>query len=239
MTVGAALDMLRAEAPLHPIPDEDLRGQMSRFGIATQGAVLGLRVPQIRAVARRIGRDQVLAEALWETGVHEARHLAGMVGDPGKISAETMDRWVSDFDSWDVCDGCASNLFDRTPHAWAKIREWAADDREFVRRAAFAMIAVACVHDKSAPDSLFLDALPLLEQYAYDNRNFVRKAVNWALRNIGKRNPALRKAAIECAVRIREQNLPSARWIAADALREFRKLPIEKKRFGRELCTGI
>lgn len=133
-----------------------------------------------------------------------------------------MDKWTRDLDNWAVCDACSCDLFDRTPHVWQKIPKWAADKREFVRRAGFATLAAAAVHDKGAPDARFLDGLALVEKYAFDDRNFVRKAVNWALRNIGKRSERLLPAAIACAERVRAQGSRSARWIAADALREFR-----------------
>ncbi|HWE53819.1 MAG TPA: DNA alkylation repair protein [Bryobacteraceae bacterium] len=195
---------------------------MARFGIQPVKG-LGLSVPQIRAIARRAGKNQRLAEQLWTTGIHEARILASMVADPELITRATMNRWTRDFASWDVCDSCCYDLFGRTPHAWAMIPKWAGHNREFVRRAAFATIAGIAVHDKQAGDRVFLDALPLVEKYAFDDRNFVRKGVNWALRNIGKRNPDLGKAAIACAERVRAQNSKAARWIAADALRELRR----------------
>jgi 3-methyladenine DNA glycosylase AlkD len=179
-------------------------------------------VPRIRKIARAIGRDQPLAEQLWDSGVPGSRVLASFVGDPKVITRATMDRWADGFDSWWICDACCYDLFDRTPWAWPKIRKWAKDEREFVRRAAFATIAAIAKHDKEAPDEVFLDALPLIEAYAFDGRNFVRKGVNWALRNIGKRNASLRPAAIACAERIRAQGTKSARWIAADALRELK-----------------
>jgi len=182
----------------------------------------GLNTPQIRAIAKRLGRDQALAEELWATGNRTARVLASFVGEPNRISRATMDAWAADFDTWWICDACSYDLFDRTPHAWAKIRKWAKDEREFVRRAAFAMIAAITIHDKTAPDEVFLNALPLIEKYAFDGRNFVRKGVNWALRNIGKRNARLRAAALECAERVRAQGTTSARWIAADAIRELK-----------------
>lgn len=194
---------------------------MKRFGIQPK-RTLGLNVPQMRAIAKRVGRDQALAEALWETGIHDARIVASLVGDPARITRSVMDRWVRDFESWDVCDACCCNLFDQSPHAWTQIRKWAPKKGEFVRRAAFATIAALAVHDKEAEKQVFLDALPLVEMYAFDDRNFVKKGVNWALRNIGKRNPALRVAAMECAERVRSQGTPSARWIAVDALRELR-----------------
>lgn len=203
---------------------------MARFGIDTTAA-LGLSVPQVRAIARRVGRSQALAEELWASGVHEARWLASLVADPQAITRSTMDRWVRDFNSWDVCDACCCDLFDRTPHAWAKIPKWAADKREYVRRAGFATLAAIAAHDKTAPDQLFLDAFALIERYAFDDRNFVRKAVNWALRNIGKRNARLLPAAIACAERVRAQGSKPARWIAADALRELRP-KLEMLKFG-------
>lgn len=181
-----------------------------------------LNTPQLRAIAKRLGRDQTLAEQLWATGNRPARVLASFVAEPNRISRATMDAWVADLDSWGLCDACSCDLFDRTPYAWAKIRKWAKDDREFVRRAAFAMIAAITIHDKHAPDEVFLNALPLIEKYAFDGRNFVRKGVNWALRNIGKRNANLRAAALECAERVRAQGTTSARWIAADAIRELK-----------------
>jgi 3-methyladenine DNA glycosylase AlkD len=197
----------------------DLEG-MARFGIDTTRAI-GVHVPQIRVIARRVGHDQLLAEQLWDTAIHEARILASLIGDPRVITRSTMDRWTGDFNSWDLCDACCCNLFDRTPFAWRKIAKWAPAKREFVRRAAFSTLAGLAVHDKQAADRLFLDALPLIERFAFDDRNFVRKAVNWALRNIGKRNARLLPAAVACAERIRAQNTRAARWIAADALREL------------------
>lgn len=199
---------------------------MQRFGIRPEG-LIGLSVPQIRAMARSIlretGPNQPLAEALWKTGVHDARILASVVGDPAAITRRVMNQWTGEFASWDVCDACCCNLFDRSPHAWSQIVKWARSKNEFTRRAAFATMAAIAVHDKQVSDAVFIDALSLIEKYAFDNRNFVRKGVNWALRNIGKRNAALRREAIRCAERIREQDTSSARWIAADALRELRQ----------------
>jgi len=180
-------------------------------------------VPEIRKVARLAGRNQPLAEQLWTSGVSGARVLAAMVGDPQLIKRSTMDRWTRDFDSWWVCDACCYDLFDRSPHAWEMIAKWATRKAEYERRAAFATIAAIAMHDKKADDQIFLDALPLIEKYAFDDRNFVRKGVNWALRGIGKRNPALGVAAIACAERIKAQNTRAARWIAADALRELKR----------------
>jgi 3-methyladenine DNA glycosylase AlkD len=213
----AILDEMRS------LGDPNASQEMARFGIHANN-VIGLSVPQIRAIARRVGPDQELAGQLWATGIHDARILASLVGDPRKITRTTMDRWTGDFASWDICDACCCNLFDRTPYRWQKVRKWARNEGEFVRRAAFATLAGLAVHDKAAEDRLFLDALPLIEKYAFDDRNFVRKGVNWALRNIGKRNATLRPPAIACAQRIRAQGTRAARWIAADALRELSKL---------------
>lgn len=194
---------------------------MKRFGIQAERAI-GLSVPQLRMIARGFGRDQALAEALWETDIHEARILASLVGDPDAITRATMDRWARAFLSWDVCDACCCNLFDKSPHAWWQIRKWATRRGEFVRRAAFSTIAALAVHDKTADDRVFLDALPLIEKYAFDDRNFVKKAVNWALRNIGKRSDELLPEAIACAERVKRQGTRPARWIASDALRELK-----------------
>ncbi len=219
----------RVLAEMRGVADkESLRAKiagMRRFGIEPERPI-GLTTPQLRALAREIkrsaGPDQPLAEALWKTGFHEARILATLIGDPRVMTRAAMEAWVRDFSSWDVCDACCCNLFDRSSHAWSQIAKWAPRQGEFVRRAAFAMIAAIAVHDKSAPDAVFLDALALIEKYSFDDRNFVRKAVNWALRNIGKRNSKLRQEAIACAERVRAQGTRAARWIAADALRELK-----------------
>ena len=195
------------------------RAGMARVGIEPAGELIGLSVPQIRLIARRTSRSQQVAEQLWDTGIHDARILASLVADPGTITPETMTLWAQQADSWDICDACCCNLFDRTPHAWRLIRQWAPDDREFVRRAAFATVAAIAVHDKKAPDTVFLGALRLIEKFAFDDRNFARKGINWALRSIGKRNPTLRTAAIACAERVCAQNTKASRWIGSDVQR--------------------
>ncbi|HLA19352.1 MAG TPA: DNA alkylation repair protein [Dehalococcoidia bacterium] len=215
MTPGDVLDRLRALA------DPEAREGMARFGIETRQA-LGISIPTLRALGREVGRDHDLAGELWTSGVHEARVLAALVDDPRLVTEEQMERWVVQIDSWDVCDGVCSTLFDRTPFAYVKAAEWSARGEEFVKRAGFVLMAALAVHDKKAPDQRFLEMLPLIEREAYDDRNFVRKAVNWALRGIGKRNRNLNRAAIEAGERIRAQGSRAARWIAADALRELR-----------------
>ncbi len=193
---------------------------MAQFGINTEFA-LGLRVPQIRAFSKEIGCDHDLALALWRTGLHEARILAPMVIDRARVNDALMEAWVADFASWDVCDQCCMNLFRRLPGVWTKVEAWAAREEEFVRRAAFALIATLAVHQKSEPDTRFIGLLTLIEAYSDDDRNFVKKAVNWALRQIGKRNRALNVAAIAAAKRLLDRDTKAARWIANDALREL------------------
>jgi 3-methyladenine DNA glycosylase AlkD len=199
-------------------PDQ-LQG-MARFGISGKGR-LGASIPALRSLAKSIGKDQGLADRLWMTGIPDAMILAAFIGEPEKLTSGQMDRWVRTIDSWDVCDQVCSNLFDRTPLAWKKIRRWSLRKEEFVKRAGYVLIASLAVHDRKAPDSTFRDLLPLIRRGATDERNFVRKAVNWALRHIGKRNLSLRKAAIREAEAIRRLPSPAARWIASDALREL------------------
>ncbi|MFZ2306712.1 MAG: DNA alkylation repair protein [Rhodoferax sp.] len=205
---------------LHQAARPDQLAGMARFGIVGEGR-LGLSVPAMRGIARTLGRDHALAQALWDTGIPDARIVASMVAEPALLTARQMDQWVKGFAAWDVCDQTCLNAFARSPLAWRKVHLWATRQDEFVRRAAFALLATLAVHDKAASDAPFLEALALVETAADDGRNFVKKAVNWALRNIGKRNQNLHAAAIACAQRIRLQGSPSARWIAADALREL------------------
>jgi 3-methyladenine DNA glycosylase AlkD len=193
---------------------------MARFGITGESR-LGLSVPAMRGIARTLGRDHVLAQALWDTGIPDARIVASMVADPAPLTSRQMDAWVKGFATWDVCDQTCLNAFCKSPLAWSKVQAWATRKDEFVRRAAYALLATLAVHDKKASDAAFITALSLVEAAADDERNFVKKAVNWALRNIGKRNGVLRVAAIASAQRIRQQGTKSARWIAADALREL------------------
>ena len=210
----AALELLHGAAR-----PAELAG-LARFGIGIERR-LGLSVPAMRRIARTLGRDHELALALWETGIPDARIVAGMVADPAQLASRQMDRWARDLDSWDVCDQLCGSAFLASPHAWKKVDAWAVRQQEFVRRAAFALLATLAVHDRESGDGRFIEALARVEAAADDDRNFVRKAVNWALRNIGKRNAVLNAAAIECARRIRQRGTRAARWIAADALREL------------------
>ncbi len=201
---------------------------MARFGINTENA-LGVSIPQIRSIAKDVGKDHSLAQELWHSGIHEARILACMVEDPDQLTQDQMESWVKEFDSWDLCDQCCMNLFDRSPYAYQKALEWSGRKEEFVKRAGFALMASLAIHDKRANDGEFEQFLPLIKRESIDERNFVRKAVNWGLRQIGKRNAALNAKAIATAEAIRKVDSPSARWIAADALRELKSERVQTR----------
>lgn len=197
---------------------------MARFGIRP-ARPLGISITTLRPLARKLGRDHALSEELWASGWHEARILAAFVEEPARVTRRLMDARAAAFDSWDVCDQWCLSVFRRTPHAWAKARQWAGRRAEFVKRAGFSLFATLAVHDHTADEPAFLAALELVEREAGDERNYVKKSVNWALRQIGKRDARLRRAAITTAVRIAKQDSRAARWIAADALRELRGQP--------------
>ncbi len=194
-----------------------------------QALLSGSPFPQLRDLAKKVGTDHELAQKLWKTGIHEARILASMIDDPTKVSDAQMEEWAADFDSWDVVDGCCGNLFDKTRFANRKANEWSARKEEFVKRAGFVLMAEQAVHNKEAPNKTFLDFLPLIIREASDERNFVKKAVNWALRQIGKRNIALNGAAIKTCAKIRDLDSGSARWVATDTLRELTSSSVRKK----------
>lgn len=206
---------------------------MARFGIQAK-IVYGVAKPKMDVLARRIGKDHELALELWATGVHDARILAGMIDLPDRVTAAQMESWVQHFDNWDVCDGTCCHLFVFAAPAWKKAVAWSRREEEFIKRAGFALMAYLAYRDKVAADGQFQKLLPVIEREAYDDRNFVRKAVNWALRNIGKRNLRLNREAIRAAERIRRQGTRSARWIAADALREL-KSPAVQARLRRKM----
>jgi 3-methyladenine DNA glycosylase AlkD len=193
---------------------------MARYGISPTGT-LGVPMPILRKMAKEIGRRHELADELWRSAIHEARILAALIDDPGKVTDEQMERWVLDIDSWDVCDQLCSNLFSRTALAHQKAAAWSGRPETFVKRAGFVLMACLAVHDKRADDAIFAEFLPLIIREAGDDRNFVKKAVNWALRQIGKRNSVLNRLSVETAKEIRKMSATSARWIAADAIREL------------------
>ncbi|MBN1362905.1 MAG: DNA alkylation repair protein [Sedimentisphaerales bacterium] len=192
----------------------------ARFGIDVPG-LLGVSAAALRKLAKEIGTDHRLAGRLWRTRIHDARILATLIDDPAQVTPSQMERWAKDFDSWAVCDAACGCLFDQTPYAWDKAVEWTARDEEYVKRAGFVLMAALAVHNRKAPDERFEAFLPYLKQHADDERNFVKKAVNWALRQIGKRNLRLNKLAVRTAEEIRALGFKPARWIAADALREL------------------
>jgi len=213
---------------LKSLADSDAVEGMARFGIATKNAY-GVSIPDVRNIAKEVGKDHDLAQQLWDSGVHEARILACMIDDAKQVTEKQMEEWVKDFDSWDVCDQCCSNLFDKTAFAHKKAVELTKRKEEFVKRTGFVLMATLAVHDKKAGDDAFKKFLPIIKKEADDERNFVRKAVNWALRQIGKRNKRLNKTAIETAEQIQKMDSRSSKWIAADALRELKSEAVRKR----------
>jgi len=213
-SVKDVLDKLQSKAR-----PEQLKG-MAKYGMTIEQR-LGVSVPDMRELAKEIGREHKLALDLWRTGIVEARIVAGMVDDPAELTEEQMEDWVKGINSWDVCDQVCMNLFEKNPLAWKKIVDWSEREEEFVKRTAFSLIACLAWHDKKADDEKFIELLPVIMRGAADERNFVKKAVNWALRNIGKRNLNLNEAAINTAKEIKRLDSKTARWVASDALREL------------------
>jgi len=213
---------------LRSLSDPEAVKGMARFGINPENTY-GVSIPNLRRVAKEAGKDHALAQELWASGIHEAKILASMIDEPEAVTEEQMEVWVKGFDSWDVCDQVCMNLFDKVPLAWQKIADWSEREEEFVKRAAYALIACLAWHDKKAEDRKFVGLLPVIIKGATDERNFVKKAVNWALRHIGKRNMNLNRAAIEAAEEIRGIDSKAARWNAADALRELTSEAVQKR----------
>ena len=201
---------------------------MARYAINSEH-IYGIPIPALRKIAKELGRDHVLAQELWSSGIHDARNVACLIDDPRLVTEAQMEAWALDFDSWAIVDNCCGNLFDRTPLAHAKAVEWSYRPEEYVKRAGFALMATLSVHDKAAPDDAFLKFLPAIVRESTDDRNFVMKAVNWALRQIGKRNFPLNGAAIGTAGEIRLIGSKSARWIASDALRELTSAEVQER----------
>jgi 3-methyladenine DNA glycosylase AlkD len=195
---------------------------MARYAIVAP-KVFGVSVGTLRDLAKRIGRDHALAQELWATGWYEARMLAAFVDEPAKVTVKQMNAWARDFDNWAICDHCCFHLFDRTPHAYKQAAAWTKSPKEFVKRAGFALMASLALHQKKASDELFLPFLSLIEKAATDDRNFVKKGVNWALRGIGRRSAALNKPAVTLAKKLGDSDNATARWVGKDALRDFAK----------------
>lgn len=206
---------------------EEIEG-MARFGI-NPAKTYAVRIPELRRIAKRAGKNHDLAKKLWEQGYRETRIIASIVEDPKMVTEDQMDEWALGFDTWDICDQCCMNLFRKTPFAYKKIDEWSMQNEEFVKRAAFTLIATLAVHDKKADDERFENLFPIIIKESDDERNFVKKAVNWALRQIGKRNLNLNKKAILIAEEINKKGSKSAKWIAKDAIRELNDEKVLKR----------
>jgi 3-methyladenine DNA glycosylase AlkD len=221
-------------AELRSMGDPEAAAGMARYGIKADRA-LGVSIPGLQSLAKKIGKNRKLAQGLWSSAVHEARILACMIDDPQQITADRLERLVNEFDSWDLCDQCCNRLFRKTPFARQKALTWANRPEEFVKRAGFVLMAVLAVHDKKAADKQFDAFFAQIKKGAIDGRNFVKKAVNWALRQIGKRNMSLNRKAIAVAEEIQQLESKAARWIANDALRELRSEKIQKRLSGRAI----
>ena len=221
-SVEEVMEQLQSKAK-----SDQLEG-MARFAIVGEGR-LGVSVPDMRKIAKGIGKDHQLALDLWDTGVPEGMIVAGMIAEPDKLTEEQMESWVVDINSWDICDQVCMNLFEKSPLAEKKIYDWSVREEEFVKRTAYALIACLAWHDKEASDEDFIKYFPVIVAGATDERNFVKKAVNWALRNIGKRNQALNKAALQIAYQIQDIDSKSARWIASNAIRELESEKVQER----------
>ena len=200
---------------------------IARYGIVVEKR-LGVSIPELRKIAKEIGKNHDLALELWKTGISDVLILASMIGEAEKLTEEQMDEWVKDFNSWDVCDQVCNNLFNKNPLVWKKILDWSKREEVFVKRAAFALLSSLAVHDK-APDEKFIDFLPVIKREATDNRNYVKKAVNWALRNIGKRSLNLNNSALKVAREIQQIDSKASRWIASNAIRELESDAVQKR----------
>jgi 3-methyladenine DNA glycosylase AlkD len=204
------------------------RENLARFGI-TANKAFGVSMANIQVLAKRLGRNHELAAALWETGWYEARMLTSFVDEPARVTPAQMDRWCRDFDNWGICDTVCFHLFDRTPHAWAKVAQWNDKSDEFVKRAAFALIACLAGHDKTPGDEPFIESLFFIERAATDDRNFVKKGVSWALRGVGRRSAALNSASLALARRLADSSDAAARWVGKDALRDLTRPDVIRK----------
>ena len=218
----APADVRTVLESLERLGDRRTRDGMPRYGIVVRKA-FGVPMARIQKLGKELGRDHDLAAALWASGWYDARLLAAFVDDPSLVTPAQMDRWCRDFDNWGVCDTVCFKLFDQTPHAYEKVRRWSARRDEFVKRAAFALLASLALHDKRAGDEAFVACLPLIEAAAADDRNFVKKGVSWALRSVGRRNAALRQRSLDLARRLAASANPAARWIGRDAARELER----------------
>jgi 3-methyladenine DNA glycosylase AlkD len=230
-STGEQVDV--AVASLKRMATKKVRDGMARYGLPSEHA-LGVSVGDIQKLAKSLGRNHGLALALWETGLYECRMLAAYVDEPDRVTPSQMDRWCRDFDNWGICDTVCFAMFDRTKHAWSKVRQWANRREEFVKRAAFALLWGLTVHDKQAGDEPFLEGLAIVELSATDERHFVKKSVNMALRAIGKRNRPLNRSAVTLARRLAATSNDTARWIGKDALRELDSSSVKRRLAARD-----
>jgi len=232
------VDIQRVLKKFEDLADPKAIDGMARFGI-TAKCIYGISIPNLRIMAKEIGRDQELSLKLWSHESRETRILAAMIGEPGKVSGKQMDMWVSDFDSWEVCDQAIMNLFEKIPYSYSKAFEWHEREEEFVRRAGFVLMARLAVSDKKAGDEQFTQFFPSIKEKSLDERNYVKKAVNWALRQIGKRNLNLNAKAVKLGEEISLLESKSARWIAADALRELKSKAVLDRLKQRESKAAL
>jgi 3-methyladenine DNA glycosylase AlkD len=213
------------------------REGMARYAIVAP-KVFGVSMTTMKELAKHLGKDHELAAALWETGWYEARMLTSFVDDPALVTPAQMDRWARDFDNWAICDTVCFHLFDRTPHAWRKVEQWSKRRDEFVKRAAFALLAALALHDKRAADASFFETLPLIERAADDERNFVKKGVSWALRGIGSRNATLHASALTLAQRLAESPNAAARWVGKDTIKDITRPMVQRRLEAREAVNA-
>ena len=206
---------------------------MAKFGMTSTNR-LGISVPDMRKIAKENGKDHEVALELWDSLIPEAQIVAALIAEPEKLTEHQMEHWVKDINSWDVCDQVCLNLFDKSPLAWKKIHDWSGREEEFVKRTAFSLIACIAWHDKTLVDEKLIELFPLIKRESTDERNFVKKAVNWALRHIGKKNQNLNKAAIKLAKEIKQIDSKSARWIANDAIRELESEKVQLRLKGKK-----
>jgi 3-methyladenine DNA glycosylase AlkD len=224
----SATDVDAVVASLKRLATKATRDGMLRYGLPNDNA-LGVTVGDMRTLAKKLGRNHELAAGLWDARLYEARMLAAFVDEPDRVTPAQMDRWCRDFDNWGICDTVCFHLFDRTPHAFAKVKQWAVRKEEFVKRAAFALLASLAGHDKASTDEPFARCLPLIEQGAADERNFVKKGVSWALRGVGRRSAKLHAASVEIAQRLAASSHPGARWVGKDAVKELTSPAVVRK----------
>lgn len=215
-------------ATLKGMASKSVRDGMKRYAIPSDHA-LGISVGALRALGKKLGRHHALALELWASGIYEARMLAAFVGEAEQLTSAQMDRMCREFDNWAICDTLAFALFDRSPHAFGRVKAWSTRKPEFEKRAAFALLASLALHDKASSNEAFLKTLPLIERAANDPRNFVKKGVSWALRSVGARNLELHQVCVTLADKLAASEDATERWVGKDALRDLTRPTVQKK----------